>query len=60
MRQNITKIKTNQYEKLDRTKQKPEDDSATFCFVITFIMILRSSTYLLANSSPHMQQFAQV
>lgn len=32
MRQNITKIKTNQYEKLDGTKQKSEDDSATFLF----------------------------
>lgn len=30
------------------------------CFVITFIMILRSFTYSLANSSPHMQQFASL
>lgn len=42
------------------TEQNKKSDSATFCFVITFIMILRSSTYLLANSSPHMQKFAQV
>lgn len=41
---NITKIKINQYKKLDGTKQNSEDDSATFCFVVTFIMILRSST----------------
>lgn len=33
MRRNITKNKnkSNQYEKLDRTKQKSEDDSAMFC-----------------------------
>lgn len=51
MRQNTTKIK-NQYEKLSRTKQKSDNDSANFCFVIIIVM-LRSSTYLLANVSTH-------
>lgn len=32
-----------------RTKQKSEDDSATFCFVLTFIMILRRSTFFVGK-----------